>query len=190
MKLYLSSYKIGNKAEELRNWLEGHDNNILVIPNALDVFQDSERKINGILEKCKELETLGFHPIQFDLRNYFNKPELLKDELKKFKVFYILGGNVFVLRQAMKLSGFDDFLREIASNPDYLYSGFSAGICVLSDDLHGIHLADEPDRDPYNFGEVIWEGIGLIDYMPVPHFDTPEHPESFNVRCCFLFTKS
>ena len=89
MKLYLSSYKIGNKAEELRNWLEGHDNNILVIPNALDVFQDSERKINGILEKSKELEALGFHPIQFDLRNYFNKPELLKDELKKFKAFYV-----------------------------------------------------------------------------------------------------
>lgn len=22
------------------------------------------------------------------------------------------------------------------------------------------------------------EGIGLIDFMPVPHYDTPDHPES------------
>lgn len=178
MKLYLSSYRIGNNKEELRNWANEHDNNILVISNALDVFQDSERKTNGILEKSKELEGLGFNPIQLDLRNYFNKPELLKNEIKNIKAFYVLGGNVFVLRQAMKLSGFDNYLREIANNPDYLYSGFSAGICVLANDLHGIHLADEPDQDPYNYGEVIWEGIGLIDYMPVPHFDTPEHPES------------
>lgn len=178
MKLYLSSYKVGNNTEELKNWLKEHDNNILVIPNALDVFQDNERKMNGILDKSKELEDLGFHPVQLDLRNYFNKPELLKDEIKRFKAFYVLGGNVFVLRQAMKLSGFDNYLQEIANNPDYLYSGFSAGICVLASDLHGIHLADEPNQDPYNYGKVIWEGIGLIDYMPVPHFDTPEHPES------------
>lgn len=178
MKLYLSSYKIGNNKEELRNWANEHDNNILVISNALDVFQDGERKTNSILEKSKELEEFGFNIIQLDLRNYFNKPELLKSQIKKFKAFYVLGGNVFVLRQAMKLSGFDNYLREISSNPDYLYSGFSAGICVLASDLHGIHLVDEPKQDPYDYGEVIWEGIGLIDYMPVPHFDSPEHPES------------
>ncbi|MCX4365537.1 MAG: Type 1 glutamine amidotransferase-like domain-containing protein [Bacilli bacterium] len=178
MKLYLSSYKVGNNMGELKKWISEHDNNILVIPNALDVFPDGERKTNGILEKSKELEVLGFNPVQLDLRNYFNKPEQLKKEIKDFKAFYVLGGNIFVLRRAMRLSGFDNYLREIATDPDYLYSGFSAGICVLANDLHGIHLADEPEQDPYNYGEIIWEGIGLIDYMPVPHYDTPEHPES------------
>ena len=78
----------------------------------------------------------------------------------------------------MKLSGFDNYLKEIANEPDYLYSGFSAGICVLAKNLHGINLADNENADPYNYGEIIWDGIGLIDYMPVPHYDTPDHPES------------
>lgn len=178
MKLYLSSYCINNSKEELIKWVNEHNQDILVIANALDVYPDGERKTNGILEKCQELENLGFHPIHFDLRKYFNHPELLRKEIKDFRAFYVLGGNVFVLRQAMKLSGFDDYLLEISNNPDYLYSGFSAGICVLANNLQGIHLADDLQQDPYHYGEIIWNGVGLIDYMPVPHFESPEHPES------------
>ena len=98
MKLYLSSYKLGNQTDELIKWVKEHNNDILVISNALDVFPDGERKMNGILEKSKELETLGFNPIHLDLRNYFNKPELLREEIQKFQAFYVLGGNTFVLR--------------------------------------------------------------------------------------------
>lgn len=178
MKLYLSSYRVGNNTEELIRWLESHDKRILVIPNALDVFPDGERKINGILEKNNDLVELGFEPEILDLRDYFNKPNVLKEKLKSYRAFYVQGGNVFVLRQAMKLSGFDEYLREKADDSNYLYAGFSAGICVLAKNLHGINLADEETKDPYNYGETLWEGIGLIDYMPVPHFDTPNHPES------------
>lgn len=151
---------------------------MLVIPNALDVFEDSERKTNGILDKCKDLQELGFETQILDLRNYFNKEDELRRYLQDYKSFYVLGGNVFVLRQAMKLSGFDNYLNDISKLDNYLYAGFSAGICVLAKDLHGIHLADKPEKDPYNYGNIIWDGIGIIDYMPVPHFDTPEHPES------------
>ena len=78
----------------------------------------------------------------------------------------------------MYLSGFDEYLKEISTNPDYLYSGFSAGICVLANDLHGIHLVDDCNANPYGYDEIIWDGVGLIDFLPVPHYDTPSHPES------------
>ena len=177
MKLYLSSYKLGNDIELLKEWVK-NNKKMLVIPNALDVFEDSERKTNGILDKCKDLQELGFETQILDLRNYFNKEDELRRYLQDYNSFYVLGGNVFVLRQAMKLSGFDNYLNDISKLDNYLYAGFSAGICVLAKDLHGIHLADEPEKDPYNYGNIIWDGIGIIDYMPVPHFDTPEHPES------------
>lgn len=178
MKLYLSSYRVVNKSEELINWIKENGNEILVIPNAVDVFADGERKSSSIIDKCKDLEKLGFNAKLFDLRNFFGKKQEMVEFIKNRKAFYVLGGNVFVLRTAMKLSGFDEYLREISILPDYLYAGFSAGICVLANDLHGIHLVDQPDADPYNYGEIIWEGIGIIDYMPVPHYDTPNHPES------------
>jgi len=177
MKLYLSSYKLGKDVELLKEWVK-NNKKILVIPNALDVFADGERKINGILDKCKDLQDLGFETEVLDLREYFNKENELRAHLENYNSFYVLGGNVFVLRQAMRLSGFDNYLQDISQSENYLYSGFSAGICVLAKDLHGIHLADAPEKDPYNYGSIIWDGIGIIDYMPVPHFDTPEHPES------------
>lgn len=43
MKLYLSSYKLGNDIELLKEWVK-NNNKMLVIPNALDVFEDSEKK--------------------------------------------------------------------------------------------------------------------------------------------------
>lgn len=178
MKLYLSSYRVGNKKEELINWIKENGNHIFVIPNAVDVFPDGERKTNGIFDKCKDLEELGFCTEILDLRNFFGKKQEMIDFINDRKAFYVIGGNVFVLRTAMKLSGFDEYLKEISVLPNYLYSGFSAGICVLANDLHGIHLADQPGADPYKYGKIMWEGIGLIDYMPVPHYDTPNHPES------------
>lgn len=178
MKLYLSSYKLGNQTDYLSNWLQNNSNEIMVIANALDCFPDGERKQKGIEEKASEIEALGFKTSILDLRNYFGNKERLYEDLKDKRAFYVLGGNVFVLRTAMKLSGFDGYLREISDKDDYLYSGFSAGICVLAKNLKGIHLVDEPDQDPYNYGKTIWEGIGIINYMPVPHYDTPEHPES------------
>lgn len=178
MKLYLSSYRLGNSVEELKNWLINHDKNIAVIPNAIDEFPDGERKTNRVLEKCKDLEDIGFIVNIINLRKYFNNPEQLSEKLNKYKSFYVIGGNVFVLRTAMKLSGFDNYIRNIANEDDCLYAGFSAGICVLANDLHGIHLADNLEADPYQYGKLIWDGIGLIDYMPVPHYDSPTNKES------------
>ena len=178
MKLYLSSYRLGNDTSVLKDWLLTHDNNILVIPNALDVFPDVERKSNSIEDKNKDLVELGFVPKILDLRNYFSKPEDLKNDIKDYKSFFVQGGNTFTLRRAMKLSGFDNYLKSISEKPDYLYSGFSAGICVLAKDLHGLDLVDDPNIDPYDYGKIIWDGVGLIDFVPVPHFDTPSHPES------------
>lgn len=56
MKLYLSSYKLDNETENLKEWIVEKGNHIVVIPNALDMFSDSERKTKGILEKCDELK--------------------------------------------------------------------------------------------------------------------------------------
>lgn len=87
MKLYLSSYRIGEKKLELENWIKEHDNRILVIPNALDMFTDGERKTNGIVDKCNELTQLGFNYEILDLIDYFNKYDLLLKKLENLKHF-------------------------------------------------------------------------------------------------------
>lgn len=44
MKLYLSSYKLGQETEVLQDWLKDYDNKIGLIINARDIFPEGERK--------------------------------------------------------------------------------------------------------------------------------------------------
>ncbi len=176
MKLYLSSYKLGDKTEELKRWIADHNNKICLIPNSLDVFPDGERKTNGIQSDAKELENLGFDVTVISLKDYFAKREELFKRLEEFKAFYVIGGNSFALRQAMYLSGFDEYLKSIKDKPDYLYAGYSAGICVLAKDMHGLEKCDAPTINPYGI-ETIWEGLGFFDYIFLPHYKS-NHKET------------
>ena len=177
MKLYLSSYRLGKDTTFLQKWISEHGNEIVVIPNASDVFEDGERKTSSILDKCSDLEAIGFKTELLDLRNYFGKEEDLINFLRDKKAFYVIGGNVFTLNRAMKLSGFDKFLLSAVDDDNILYSGFSAGVCVLAQNLDGLQLVDNPDIDPYNSGIISMEGVGILDYVPVPHYKS-DHPES------------
>ena len=47
----------------------------------------------------------------------------------------------------------------------------------MSDNLKGLDLVDRTDFDPYDYGNIIMEGVGVIDYLPVPHYQS-NHPES------------
>ncbi len=160
MILYLSSYKFGNKVDFLKDWIKNNNNKILLIFNALDTKE--YEKINENIEEDKKLlEEIGFCVTIADLKEYFGDYEKLKKDFKNYKSYCVMGGNVFVLRQAMNYSGFDNYLKEIAHNKDYLYIGYSAGSCVLSNNLKIFDIVDEP-INIYRGDKVIYEGIGLI----------------------------
>ena len=177
MQLYLSSYRLGRDISFLKKWIKEKGNQILVVPNAVDYNDDSDTKTAKIIDKCKDLELIGFKTEILDLRNYFGKKAELNRFLKEKIAFYVIGGNVFVLNRAMKLSGFDDFLLSKKDDDSILYSGYSAGICVLANNLDGLNLVDNQEIDPYNSGIVSMNGVGIIDYLPVPHYKS-DHPES------------
>lgn len=185
MKLYLSSYKLGNRTEELRKWIKEHDNKICLIPNARDVYPDSERKTAKIHTDAQKLTDLGFEVTILSLKEYFNKKDELLEKLKEFHAFYVIGGNAFALRQAMYLSGFDKYLKTIENNPNYLYIGYSAGICILAKDLHGLEMCDDPNINPYGI-DTIWEGLGYFDYLFLPHYQS-DHKETKLVDECVAY---
>ena len=176
MQLYLSSYKLGNKQDELKKWIKKNGNKIILIPNARDIFEESERKRRGINSDIEMLEQVGFDVKLVSLTDYFGNYDKLKTDFEQYRAFFSIGGNAFALRKAMQLSGFDKFLTELSDRDDYLYGGYSAGICVLAKKLQGLNLVDEP-INPYNTEEVLYEGIGLLDYLPIPHYKS-DHSES------------
>ena len=176
MNFYLSSYKVGDKADELKKWINQHGNKLCLIPNSRDIYPESERKANGIKEDVNELTDLGFDVTVISLKDYFDNKEELINKLKEFRAFYVIGGNTFALRQAMYLSGFDEYLKTIDNNSDYLYAGYSAGICVLAKDLHGLEMCDDPNINPYGI-DTMWDGLGYFDYIFLPHYKS-NHKET------------
>lgn len=176
MLLYLSSYKLGNKTIYLKEWLKENSNKILLIPNARDAKVQDDIEKEKINQNIKMIEDVGFEVTILDLKKYFNHSENLYEKLKEYNAICVIGGNVFVLRQAMKLSGFDKYLIDNFTNPNLLYIGYSAGSCVLSENLDGLQLVDEP-INPYNENNVIYEGVGLLNYCIVPHYKS-DHKES------------
>ena len=173
MILYLSSQKFGDNYDFLKEWINKNNNKILLIFNALDA-KEKDKITNVVKEDIKLLEQIGFEVKVVDLKEYFDKYEELKQLCKNFNTLCVIGGNVFVLRAAMKYSSFDRFLKEISNDDNYLYMGYSAGSCVLSKKLDILKAVDEP-IDFYDKGEIIYDGIGLIKYTFIPHYKSNYH---------------
>lgn len=174
MKLYLSSQKFGNNISFLKEWIQNHGKRILLIFNALDA-KGEDKIANNVKEDMSLLEQIGFEVKVVDLKEYFDKKDKLKNDFKQYNTFCIMGGNVFVLRQAMKYSGFDIFLKEISQNNNYLYIGYSAGSCVLSPKLDIFKNVDNPINFYNKDDEVVYDGVNLIDYIFIPHYKSDYH---------------
>jgi len=179
MKLYLSSYRLGNNPEKLEK-LFSDNKNIAVIANTMDFVDDFQRE-ESTGQSIMELKNLGLFPEEIDLRNYFGKQNELSKKFNNYGSVYVRGGNTFVLRRAMAQSGFDKWIKNKNKNPNFVYAGYSAGICVLSPTLHGLELVDDPNIVPQGYNlEIIWEGLDIVDFSIAPHYKS-NHPESGNV---------
>lgn len=120
MILYISSKQLGTETDFLKNWIKKNDNRILLIANALDA-KDKIKIEKNVENDKKILNQIGFDLTVVDLKQYFNNQEKLVKDFSKYKAYCVIGGNVFVLRQAMKLSGFDEYLKSISNDNNYLY---------------------------------------------------------------------
>jgi dipeptidase E len=173
MKLYLSSNRLGNKIDELKKMVL-EPKRIAVITNAKD-YAPIELRSEKLKSNFAELKAIGFDPIEVDLRKYFNQKDKLLDDLKNFNGVYVAGGNSFLLLKSFIQSGFDQVLKELLLDPSFVYIGYSAGICVLAPDLYGLEIVDDPYVKVEKYSnEIIWKGLGILEYLPVPHYKSED----------------
>ena len=179
MRLYLSSYRVGDRAGSLLALL-GDGKRAALIENALDLYSDDAREMHrrDIYDPAAELASLGIATTRLDLRDYFGQPEALSEALGSYDLVWVVGGNTFVLRRAMKQSGFDDVITGMLDGDRIVYGGFGAGAVVAAPGLAGMQLFDDTGEVPAGYDpETVWDGLGLIDHAIVPHFRSP-HPET------------
>ncbi len=166
MKLYLSSYRvptpddfvelIGKPAGTIR---------LAMIPNAKDAYVERiwTMKNNDVV---RFFASIGITDVTIvDLRDYSDGLQL-KDYLAEYDVIWANGGNTFLLRYAMRVSGFDTIITDLLAS-GIVYGGESAGLLVAGPTLHGSEVADEAEFAP----EIVWDGLGLVTDMIWPHAD-------------------
>ncbi|HEX3082691.1 MAG TPA: Type 1 glutamine amidotransferase-like domain-containing protein [Candidatus Saccharimonadia bacterium] len=180
MRLYLSSYRLGNQPQELTKLLRG-GRRAAVIANAADAYP-ADKRPEAVQHNLDELAGLGLEPTEVDLRDYFGKTQALEAKLREFDLIYVRGGNCFVLRRAFKYSGADEVIARLLKEDAVVYAGYSAGIDQLCLSLRGADLVDDPHNVPAGYQtEIIWDGMGVVPYAIAPHYRS-DHPESADIE--------
>ncbi|WP_037915437.1 Type 1 glutamine amidotransferase-like domain-containing protein [Actinacidiphila yeochonensis] len=177
MRLYLSSFRIGDHPDRLLKLLGAEPGRIAVIANAMDSAPDDVRRA-GVERETDALAELGLDARELDLREFFDdRSGRVEVVLEAFAAVWVRGGNTFVLRYAMARSGADTALTSRLGQDTIVYAGYSAGPCVLAPSLRGLELSDRPGDVTKTWGdEPVWDGLGILDHAFVPHVDSPCHP--------------
>ncbi|MDB5160651.1 MAG: hypothetical protein JWO96_31 [Candidatus Saccharibacteria bacterium] len=180
MRLFLSSYRAGRHTDRLKELL-GDVKKVGVITNAKD-YKTPEGRRERVGEVFEFFESLGLEPKEVDLRPFFNKSGA-PNQLIGYNFVWLAGGNPFLLRRALKYSGVDDFLISRVRDGSIIYGGESAGALIVGPTLRYAEMDSDEDSPDYVAEgykkEVIWDGLGFTDYMPVPHYQSEEYgPET------------
>ncbi|MBF6235535.1 Type 1 glutamine amidotransferase-like domain-containing protein [Nocardia otitidiscaviarum] len=178
MRLFLSSYRFGAHYDRLLE-LVGAPGRVAVIANACDAWPSAWA--SAVTSDLVPLRRSGFEPAVVDLRDYVGRAGDLEETLAGFPMVWVRGGNTFVLRAQFARSGADLALRRLLDADALVYAGYSAGACVMTPDLRGLEAMDDPDEVRTACGgDVLWDGLGLVDHRIVPHLDSPTDPEGLS----------
>jgi dipeptidase E len=189
MKVYLSSYRVGDQFNALRREL-GDGAKVTVISNALDYIPAAKRARYRGFNMTSFLRGSGLEAEDLDLRSFFGTHDALKRTLSETRLIWAVGGNSFILRRAFRQSGLDEIIIERVAAGTLIYGGWSAGAVVAGSSLRGIHVMDDPPRAPEGYDpEIIWDGLGLVDFVVVPHFRSL-HPETFGASAAVSWLKN
>jgi dipeptidase E len=173
MRLYLSSFRVGDAADRLPELMRG-GRRAAVIANAMDPYGR-----RGLDKELPALAALGIEAEELDLRDYFGDAERLRSDVERYDLLWVRGGNAFALRQAMAKSRADRVIVDLLARDAFVYGGYSAGPCVLAPSLRGLELCDDIPSVVKLYGEeLVVDGLGVLDFAFVPHFDSPGHPET------------
>ena len=178
MRLYLSSFRMGDNSDHLLALVGQDSRRAVVIANAMDDAPPDVRRA-GVERELAALIGLGLDAAELDLRGYFGPRQLLRRDLTGTGVAWLCGGNVFMLRYALARSGADGVLAGLLAADALVYAGYSAGSCVLSPSLRGLELVDDPAAVTRAYGTPpVWDGLALLTEAFVPHYRSPGHPET------------
>jgi len=169
MKLYLCSLRPKVKTDLLKLIDYKTAPSVTIVANAWDV--DLKKRGPEELNNCiNNFKSFGFTTKVLDLKNA--NQQSIADQLSNQDLVWVMGGNTFYLNYLMQKSDFKTAVKPLLKTT-LAYGGESAGAVVIGKTLHGIEYLDDPKLSP----ELLWDGLKLIDFSIIPHWDTEKYAE-------------
>jgi hypothetical protein len=104
VRLYLWSFRMGGHPEHLTAPVGEDGRRAVIIANALDDASAHVRRA-GAERELATLVGLGIDAVELDLREYFGQEQRLRRDLTWVSLAWLRGGNVFILRYALRHGG-------------------------------------------------------------------------------------
>jgi dipeptidase E len=121
------------------------------------------------IDKDRDVLTrMGFRYTELDLASA--PTERLTESLNDVDLIYVAGGYTYYLLEQMRNTGFDAVLAKFMERGG-LYVGASAGALIAGPDIEPCSSLDDPKYGP---SLTSTKGLGLIDIVPMPHYDMSE----------------
>ncbi len=127
-------------------------------PYKADWFVKSENRLRSMFPNFREIDLQRVIEIDaaFNFEEYFSK----------FDMIHMGGGNTFMLMYWLKKTGVDEIIKKMVREDRIVLGGESAGAVVLTHNITPYSYADNPLVAPQQYNE----GLGLIDFAPLPHW--------------------
>jgi len=168
MKLFLSSLAVSPAQRPAFVNLLGKpakQATLCLIENAADV---EGQEPEWLLENRRALTATGMHIERLDLRTVSGAK--LSATLEAADAIWLGGGNTYYLRWLLGKTGADTIIKRLVRQGT-VYGGGSAGALIAGPTLAGFEEADDPADAP----ELVLDGLGFVDFVPVPHWDDPSY---------------
>ncbi len=170
MKLFLASLA-STTLDLLKPVLSDDPKNLSVafIKTAADPYGDIP--MPWMEDDVNKLKTMGFPVTFYDIKN--KNIDTLHNDLSKFKVIFVAGGNTYYLLDHIKKSGFDIVIKELLAK-SVIYIGASAGSCVMGPTLDHLTIIDHPEIVPELKD---YTGLNLVPHLIVPHYGRDKYAD-------------
>ena len=112
---------------------------------------------------------LGCEVSDLDLR--LVSPKDLEEKLNKADILHFCGGSVIYLASLIKNRDLVKPITDAVRDGKVIYTGTSAGSMLVSEDLTmGIY---DPEEEPYAKATKDYSGLGLVNFLIMPHASNP-----------------
>ncbi len=148
-----------------------HNLKLAFIPTAADPYAVDNRPWFDA-DRAK-LVAMGFAVTDYDLKG--KNPQSLHEDLSKYQVIFVSGGNTYYLLNEVKKSGFDIVIKRLLAS-GVVYIGSSAGSVIMCPTIDHARAIEHPELVPELTD---YTAIGLTAKLIAPHYGNPKYNERY-----------